>query len=68
MKLKKWYSLWSNIYKINESKLIFKINKIIDLNTKVFKKSYNEWYFFVNKELYEVKLQNNNNKYNVTFV
>ena len=68
MRLKKWYKIWSNIYKINETELIYKIDEIISLNTKVFKKSYNEWYFFVNKELYEVRLQKNNNKYIVTFV
>ena len=67
MKLKKWYKLWSNLYEI-ENELLFKIDEIINLNTKVFKKSYNEWYFFVNKEIYEVKLQKSNNKYGITFV
>jgi hypothetical protein len=59
--------MWSLLYEFND--IDSKINETIDLNTKIRKKSNNEYYFWVDADLYIVRIMNiSKDRYELSFV
>ncbi len=64
-RLQQYYELWSNV---NESKL-YKLDEVLDLNAKIKKVNNREWYFWVDNDLYIVKIyQKGKSYYHLSFI
>jgi hypothetical protein len=64
MRLQEYYKFWSAVDNDFESR----VDEVIDMSTKVFKKSDSEWYFWVSKDLYIVRIhRKSNDVYHLSF-
>jgi hypothetical protein len=56
MRLKEYIKYWSTIERMDEDELIYQIEEVLDLKTKVKRDNSGEWYFWVDDDLYTVRV------------